>query len=117
MIRRTKKEARPDLPDKIYKTIKVDMTKEQAKLYKSMKKDMVITDPDLVAPTVLAQITRLRQLALSPKCLLGELPDGAKTEAIVDVVLEALENGQKGECPNACRETAEAQHDEDKLKK
>lgn len=69
--RRTKKEVLPDLPDKYYTRIVVDLTPKQRKAYDQMKKEMIAwletqdgTKP-LPAPVVIAQLIRLQQFSLA----------------------------------------------------
>ncbi len=69
--RRTKEEVLPDLPDKYYTRLEVDLTSKQRKAYDQMKKEMIAwletqdgTKP-LAAPVVIAQLVRLQQFALA----------------------------------------------------
>jgi SNF2 family DNA or RNA helicase len=79
------------LPDKTYQTIPVEMSTKQAKLYNDLKNDFMATDEDtgheVDTSSVLAQLTRMRQLVLDPR-LLGFDVVGEKTKSI----LEELEN-------------------------
>lgn len=96
-LRRLKKDVMPWLPDKIYKTIKIDLDGEQQRMYKQMEKEMVVdfTDGEEVcAPSTLSQMLRLRQLALCPRLLGGET-EGAKTEALLEILEECIESGEK----------------------
>lgn len=69
MCRRLKEDVLPDLPDKYYTTLKVDLLPKQRRAYDAMKNDslawleMLPEDKPLPAPSVLAQLTRLRQFA------------------------------------------------------
>lgn len=67
--RRLKKDVLKDLPEKYYSKVYVDLDPKQRKAYDEMRKDMIAwletvdgTEP-LVAPVVIAQLTRLQQLA------------------------------------------------------
>lgn len=69
-IRRLKKEVWTDLPDKYYSTVWVGLDPKQRRAYDQMRRDMITwlehqdqTVP-LVAPVVIAQLTRLQQFAL-----------------------------------------------------
>ncbi len=69
--RRTKEEVLPDLPDKYYTRLEVDLLPKQRRAYDQMKKDMIAwldtqdgTKP-LAAPVVIAQLIRLQQFALA----------------------------------------------------
>jgi SNF2 family DNA or RNA helicase len=75
------------LPKKDYQTIAVEMSDKQAKLYRQMESDFFIEDGETMVDTmtVLAQLTRMRQICLDPR-LLGLNVKGAKTEAIVDYI-------------------------------
>jgi len=67
-LRRKKEEVLPDLPDKYYTDIVVDLTTEQERAYESMRKTMIAwlgeneREP-LTAPVVIAQLTRLQQFS------------------------------------------------------
>lgn len=70
-IRRLKKDVLEDLPDKYYTTLWVDLDPKQRVAYNQMKRDMIAwmenqdqTQP-LMAPVVIAQLTRLQQFALA----------------------------------------------------
>ena len=59
-----------ELPDKTYETIWVDLSPKQRKIYNAMKNEMVAwvgehEDSPLVAGAVVAQMTRLSQMALA----------------------------------------------------
>lgn len=70
-IRRTKKDAMPDLPDKQYSEIKVDLHPSQRRQYNDMKDSMVAWletqdgDRPLVATAVIAKLQRLQQFAVA----------------------------------------------------
>lgn len=82
------------LPELLEETIALEMTPRQKKLYADMKKDFLATTTmsalagDFVwAPNVVAQLTRLRQIACSP-LLIGDTDDGCKTPAIHELLEE-----------------------------
>jgi SNF2 family DNA or RNA helicase len=69
-VRRLKKDVTPDLPDKYYSTIKVDLSPVQRKAYNTMRDEMIAwvgehQDEVLAAPVVIAQLTRLQQFAVA----------------------------------------------------
>jgi len=70
-IRRTKKDAMPDLPDKVYTDLNVELTPSQRKQYDQMNKEMIawlkVQDEDrpLVATAVIAKLQRLQQFAIA----------------------------------------------------
>lgn len=76
-IRRTKKEAMPDLPDKYYTDITVELTPSQRKQYDAMKNEMIAWletqdgQKPLVAPVVIAQLQRLQQFAVATPTMTG----------------------------------------------
>lgn len=114
MIRRTKSEVFPDMPAKIIERIGVTLTGDQAKVYKAVEQDMLAglttsgehigdleayfeehtsTEGALIAPpTVLAQITRLRQIAIDHRLPTGAVSmlQGAKVDVLLDI-LDSLE--------------------------
>ncbi len=96
MFRVTKKEAMPDLPDKLYSTIRLKMKPRQETIYAKMEQDFIILvekllengeklESVLTAPNVVAQIMRLRQICLTP-ALLGSKGPSAKMEALSEII-------------------------------
>ena len=93
MLRRTKKEVLTELPDKIYKKFLVELTGKQAKIYKSMERDAIATlsnGETIAAPVVIAQITRLRQIAVSTQLLSEEVAESAKFEALMELIRDNM---------------------------
>lgn len=86
-VQRKRKDVMAWLPPKTFIPIKVEMDKKQKKLYDQMELTFTAIDEetgDMVdTPTVLAQLTRLRQLCLDP-ALLGFDAPSAKTDAIME---------------------------------
>lgn len=77
-----------NLPDWIFKDISVKMGKEQAKAYQQMETTFFADLPEgdtILAPNVLAQLTRLVQLS-SNTSLLGGANHGAKWEALKELL-------------------------------
>lgn len=70
---RKRKDVMRWLPDKQYQTIYLEMNKEQAKMYDDVYKTFVHEDV-IDAPSVLAQLIRLRQIASTP-CIFKEVPN------------------------------------------
>ena len=72
VLRRTKEEVAPDLPDKIVDVVRVDLGKEHRHIYDQFLARerarilVLLRDVDANRMSVLASITRLRQLALDP---------------------------------------------------
>jgi len=97
MIRRLKTEVLPDLPEKQYTTIPVEMTAADRMVYKDVLKDMiaVLDNGDVVVtPTVLTQFTRLKQVCITQH-LLGTKRDGvtsAKLQALEDLIESSIKD-------------------------
>ena len=89
---RLRKDVMQWLPDKTRHTHTLTIEGKQEKLYKQMAEDFIAkleeSDQEIDAQNILAQLTRLRQIALDPR-LLGFDAPSAKTMAL----LEAIENG------------------------
>ena len=72
VLRRTKEEVAPDLPDKIVDVVRIDLGKEHRHIYDQyLARERarildLLRDVDANRMSVLASITRLRQLALDP---------------------------------------------------
>lgn len=116
VLRRLKADVLTDLPDKLESVVRVPLEGEQRKLYaaseqrlreelnrqKKMnasrgKRSGAITDAD-VGPRVevLAELTRLRQMALDPGLVFDDYRGGAaKLGAIMDLIEQARQSGQK----------------------
>lgn len=86
-VQRKRSDVMQWLPAKQYQTIELEMSKKQRKAYDQMKETFEVEGSDISAPSVLAQLTRLRQLTLAPELLELDIPS-AKEEFI----LEWLEN-------------------------
>lgn len=86
-VQRKRKDVMAWLPPKSYISIPIEMDKKQKKLYDQMELTFTAVDEDenimSDAPTLLAQLTRLRQLCLDP-ALLGFDAPSAKTDAIMN---------------------------------
>jgi len=93
MVRRTKQEVLSDLPEKTVKQQFVELEGKQRKLYEQMERDMVAKfseEEEIAAPIVLAQLTRLKQIAVSPGLITDEFSDkSAKVEALMDILEDA----------------------------
>jgi len=75
--RRLKEDVLPELPDKYYTNIWVELDPKQRRAYNEMKSEMVAwigqhEDQPLVAPVVIAQLIRLQQFALAYASPQGE---------------------------------------------
>ncbi len=88
MVRRTKKEVLPWLPDKLYRDIPLVMETSQQGAYRSMEEEYVVelkSGADLFATSMLARLMRLRQLVLEPATI-NVAAGSAKTTALVDLI-------------------------------
>lgn len=110
VIRRRKDEVFSDMPDKVREVRFVELSKAQRDVYDQMRDKFLIwldeqhTDA-VSAQSVLAQLTRLRQLALYPagvkittpegKEMVVDCTEGAKLDEAMDIVEELLGNDEK----------------------
>lgn len=88
VIRRTKKEVLPYLPDKYYRRSLLEMKPDQRKLYNQMENELRIlldSGEPLWSTNVLSLITRLRQMNLDPK-ILGVTSSSSKTDFLLDLI-------------------------------
>jgi len=87
-LRRTKEEVLPQLPPKMYRTIELDMTKEQAAIYKKVEEETLVNltgDPadTFFIGNILSRIAHLRKVALDPM-LIGVDVEGVKIQWITE---------------------------------
>jgi len=105
MYRELKADVRKDLPPKLYSTIRVPMTDTQEKLYKQMEKEMIMhvqqemgegktLDSLVIAPNMLAQQMRLRQICLNP-ALIGGPNNSAKLSALEELLENFMEENRQ----------------------
>jgi len=88
IIRRTKKEVLPFLPEKYYRRVLLEMQPDQRKLYNEMETQLQIlldSGEPLWSTNVLSTLTRLRQINLDPR-IVGVTSSSAKTDFILDTV-------------------------------
>ncbi len=89
IIRRTKKQVLRDLPPKIRQAIPIEITGRQLELYTQIAKEMIAEfgdDDFLLVPNRISQITRLRQILVTP-ALIG----GPHVSAMFDALKENIE--------------------------
>jgi SNF2 family DNA or RNA helicase len=90
-VQRKRSEVMQFIPPKQYQTIEVEMDAKQKKAYASMLNTFVVMGEDgetkADAPSVLAQLTRLRQICLDPSLLDIEAPSAKES-----FILEWLED-------------------------
>jgi SNF2 family DNA or RNA helicase len=87
---RKRKEVMEWLPDKTYMTIEVEMSAKQRKAYVDMLETFIVEEDGKIisdASSVLAQLTRLRQICLSPHLLNIKAPSAKE-----DFLLEWLQD-------------------------
>jgi len=97
MIRRTKKEVLPDLPEKTYQNIYVELELEQRRIYKEMKKDFIAKlneNEEIKASAVIAQIIRLKQIAIHPSLLLDDYDKNLPSKKL-ETLFEIIEDTDK----------------------
>jgi non-specific serine/threonine protein kinase len=88
IIRRTKAEVLPFLPDKYYQRPELEMKEDQRKIYDDILNGLKIlldTGEPLWSPNVLSMMTRLRQINIDPK-IVGVTSSSAKTEFLYDLI-------------------------------
>lgn len=88
IIRRTKDEVLPFLPEKYYQRPELEMKEDQRKVYDQMEKELKVlldTGEPLYSPSVLSTLTRLRQINLDPR-VVGISASSAKTEYLLDLI-------------------------------
>lgn len=87
-LRREKEEVFPDMPRKVYQQVWLDLEGEQLRIYREIEERamaQVDEHTTVVTPGILAQLTRCKQVAVSP-ALIGGRPEGVKLDALLDIV-------------------------------
>jgi SNF2 family DNA or RNA helicase len=95
LVVRRKEDELPDLPDRIDQTIEVELSDEQRRVYDELAERFIADLPDggqILAPTVLAQLTKLRQIATGLDLLGETMQDSAKIDLAYDMVVDNLPN-------------------------
>ncbi|MBQ4543383.1 MAG: DEAD/DEAH box helicase, partial [Clostridia bacterium] len=95
MLRRRKNEVL-DLPEKIYVTEYVEMTKKQTQLYEEVLNG-IRQNVDLIrlSPDPLAQLLRLRQVTGNPAIISSIITDSPKYDRMEEMIAEHVEEGGK----------------------
>jgi SNF2 family DNA or RNA helicase len=91
-VQRKRRDVMEWLPDKERFTFYCKMDTRQRKAYDEMLRYFFVEENEIDAPSVLAQLTRLRQICLCPQ-LLGINAPSAKTEAFIEWLSESVPNG------------------------
>ncbi len=95
MLRRLKKDAL-DLPEKIYTTEYVEMSKAQQKVYNEVSEEIRSNiDRIKISPNPLAQLIRLRQATGYTGILSSQVQESTKLDRLEEIVEELVENGEK----------------------
>ena len=91
-IQRMKKEVLPFLPDKYYRVVNLEMDPKQREVYEKAKKELLIelaNGETLKSASVLALLTRLRQLNLDPRIISGiDGVPSTKTDFLKELIEE-----------------------------
>lgn len=90
IIRRQKSQVLKELPPKILKEIRLDMTGEQKRLYDEINRRMMAEieeggDAFIITPNMLAKTLRLKQIAVSPR-LVGGKSNGVKMDTLMEII-------------------------------
>jgi TATA-binding protein-associated factor len=99
-VRRLKEDVLPDLPEKYYTTIWVDLKPEQRRAYNDMRDHMLTwvgehENEPIAAPVVIAQLTRLQQFA----CAYGKLEIERKARQKGCTAIYVIEPIAEGKAP------------------
>ena len=100
-VRHTKKEVLEFLPDKYYRRAELEMEMDQRLIYEQLEDELFVeldSGEKLSAPSVLALLTRLRQVNLDPKILGIDVPS-SKTDFVDTILEEYEENGDEEVSP------------------
>lgn len=92
---RRKEDELPDLPDRIDQTIEVELSPAQRKVYDDLAERFIAELPDgeqIMATTVLAQLTKLRQIATGLDLLGETVEDSTKIDLALEMIKDNLPN-------------------------
>ena len=95
LVVRRKEDELPDLPPRIDQTIEVELSKEQRRVYDELSERFIADLPDgdqIMAPTVLSQLTKLRQIATGLDLLGKDMSDSTKIDLAEEMVKDNLPN-------------------------
>ncbi len=115
ILRRLKRDVLPELPDKMETVLRVPLAGEQRKLYRAHEQSLrdrlnmqkklsgsranargQLPRDEMSRVEVLAELTRLRQIALDPGLVFeGYEGEAAKVDAIVELIGQAQASGEK----------------------
>ena len=95
LVVRRKEDELPDLPPRIDQTIEVELSKEQRRVYDELSERFIADLPDgdqIMATTVLAQLTKLRQIATGLDLLGNKMEDSTKIDLAEEMIRDNLPN-------------------------
>jgi SNF2 family DNA or RNA helicase len=92
-VQRKRRDVMKWLPDKERSTFYCQMTGKQKKAYDEMLQYFFVEEAEVDAPSVLAQLIRLRQICLDP-ALLGIDAPSAKTDALMEWIENNIVSGE-----------------------
>ncbi|MEG0774676.1 SNF2 helicase associated domain-containing protein [Clostridium sp.] len=104
ILRRRKKDVIKELPDKIEKTLRVNLEEEQKKVYKTfanyameiIEKKVKEDEFKTSKIEILSYITKLRQICLDPNVLMNDYIGGSgKIEALVELLNKSIDQGHR----------------------
>lgn len=94
LIRRRKQEVLPDLPEKVYSDVKIELSDREWAFYKSIQnqiREEIEDNPKLNVSNILTMMLRLKQAVDDPR-LLGEMDvPSTKLKAIEDIIEAAAD--------------------------
>lgn len=98
VLKRTKKEVLKDLPPKEEQVMMVNMSDKQRELYDAyiQRARNALNDPSSSKITILAEITRLREICVDPSMFIENFKDeSAKLQVVIEQIKSAIANGHK----------------------
>ncbi|GKU24543.1 DEAD/DEAH box helicase [Clostridium folliculivorans] len=98
ILRRTKQEVIDELPDKVEKTLIIEMTSMQKSIYSSYIKDIrkSLRDASKGKIEIFSYLTKLRQICLDPSLLIPNYSGGSsKLEAAISIIEDQIESNGK----------------------
>lgn len=94
ILRRTKKDVLKDLPDKIEECYYYKMENKQRDIYNGYVEKLK-EDIKSGGNNILALLTRLRQICITPELILQEHFDNTKINMAVDIIKSSIEGGHR----------------------
>ena len=94
ILRRTKKDVLDDLPDKIEECYFYKMEARQKEVYESYVRDLR-DDIALGGNNILALLTRLRQICITPELVMQEQFENTKIDMAIDIIKSSILGGHR----------------------